>query len=357
MCIICYHEQGKELPSEEHMKNSWDNNPDGAGFAVWREDENRWEVEKGFMFKEDFNARYKEMNFTEDDLFILHWRIATSGKTDAERTHPFPITDNCDNMTALKYKRKKIVFHNGVVGAGTENHSDTMIAIRDWVVPLWKYMHDDKIYYLLEDLWSPSRVLICDGDMIAELGDWETDEETGILWSNDGYLENKWDKWKRTAKERYTSGTVYSHTTSVTGDWSSPFRDNDGDFDWSKFHKQEVAEDRQSTWDDWEVADDPADDVGPNEDACAWDEAVVAMVDAQENVHMDASYDSEAIVKEYIMCPHCTEDKYLQDTPFNMGDTICLVCGCVFVDATGEQVYFDPDIKANWKETKEAVNG
>lgn len=44
------------------------------------------------------------------------------------------------------------------------------------------------------------------------------------------------------------------------------------------------------------------------------------------------------------ICPNCAEDKYLTDSPFTVGDTICEVCGCVFTTATGFIHLFDTDM-------------
>jgi len=353
------------MPDKKHMEICWTNNPDGAGLAVWREDEGVWEVEKGFMYRDDFNEAYERMDLSKDDLFILHWRIATSGLVDEKRTHPFPVSDRCRNMLKLKYKRKKIVFHNGVIGGGTKEHSDTMIGIRDWIYPLWKYLSDDKVYYMLEDLWSPSRVLVCDGDAIAEFGTWIHGE--GLLWSNDGYKVDKWIEWARAAEERKKKygGMGYGVITKATSvfadamDWNSPYRNEvTGEFDWGKFEKATETTDRETMWDDWELANE-AEQVAPGDSTdCPVEEAVIGMVDDNEKVHMDATYHEEKVTKDFLMCPHCYEDKYLQETPFNCGDTICLVCGCVYTDPTGEQVYFDPDINAGFIDhQREVANG
>ena len=361
MCIICYHETDHELPTLKHMQNCWSNNPDGAGMACYLPDENKWQVEKGFMNQQKFEDRYAELDFKKEDWFILHWRIATSGLVDAARTHPFPLTERCENMTSLKYKRKKIVFHNGVVGQGSKDFSDTMIAIRDWIIPLWKYMSDDKIYYLLEDLWSPSRLLICDGATVLEMGDWTHGAD--LLWSNDGFKMDKWEIWKAQAQDRrewatYTGGTIHeiNKYTSVFNDieWVSPYRKENDEFDWSKFEADEKKKDRDELWEIWKH--DPADDIAPSDtEDCMGDDSTIGMVDPDGIVTMDATYHEDKVLKDFLMCPNCFEDKYLQDTPFNMGDTICLVCGCVYCDPSGEQVYFDPDINVGFMEHKKEV--
>jgi hypothetical protein len=45
----------------------------------------------------------------------------------------------------------------------------------------------------------------------------------------------------------------------------------------------------------------------------------------------------------YLICPNCYEDKYLDDDPHKVGDTLCQSCGAVFLDWTGEIILFDLD--------------
>jgi hypothetical protein len=339
------------MPTAEHMSNCWANNPDGAGMAWYLPDEDMWQVEKGFMNQQEFEDRYKELDFKEEDLFILHWRISTSGLVDAPRTHPFPITERCKNMTALKYKRKKIVFHNGIVGRGEGDFSDTMVAIRDWILPLWKYVNDDKIYYLLEELWSPSRVLICEGDTIMELGNWVRGD--GLLWSNEGYKKNKWSEWNKNLEARRKRASI-----TIGGDWTSPYRDANGSFDWAKFHSDEASANRADLWDKWEEDDDlDAEDVAPNENESdnPFDDTVVGMIDPNGDLHLDSTYDTTTTVDKFLICPNCYEDKNLLDSPFNVGDTICLVCGAVYDDPTGEIVLYDPDINGGYLDHQREV--
>ena len=47
MCIICCKPMGKDMPTEEIMKNMWVNNPDGAGFMYVKN--HKLVIEKGFM--------------------------------------------------------------------------------------------------------------------------------------------------------------------------------------------------------------------------------------------------------------------------------------------------------------------
>jgi hypothetical protein len=219
---------------------------------------------------------------------------------------------------------------------------------------------------MLEDLWSPSRVLICDGDAIAEFGNWE--HGAGLLWSNDGYKEDKWVAFAAAAEARKNQyggvgyGNYITEESSVfrdSMDWNSPYRnDVTGQFDWAKFEDGMESKDRETMWDDWELVDE-AEQTAPNEsEDCQDDDPIIGMVDENDAVHMDATYNESKVTADFLMCPNCFEDKYLQDTPFNCGDTICLVCGCVYNDPTGEQVYFDPDINGGFIDhQREVANG
>ena len=77
------------------------------------------------------------------------------------------------------------------------------------------------------------------------------------------------------------------------------------------------------------------------------------MVDSEDNVFFDGAYNTDKALSKFLCCPNCYQDKYLQDSPFNKGDTICLICGSVFMDDSGEQVMWDDDIRKNWLEGKE----
>lgn len=215
MCIAIFSEPGVGYPTKEIFKRCWINNDDGAGYAYLTE-ENKWHIKKGFMTLATFWEAFEKENFSEGNTVAIHLRWGTSGKMHPTlmkegelnqpqchpgATHPFPITDNRSDLFELEITAENIIMHNGVVGKGMGDLSDTMVSVIDYVVPLVSYMSDDKIIKLLTQLLDAegysygSRWWIGSGAKTYLLGDWIHDEATKIWYSKDEYLEPKlWEK-------------------------------------------------------------------------------------------------------------------------------------------------------------------
>jgi len=122
MCIIIAKPQHKQL-TEETLKNCFDNNSDGAGFAYAKD--SKLYIKKGFFTLEEFLEAYNDY---QELPCLLHFRIATHGNIDKERCHPFRLDDEL------------CVAHNGVLRAFTPNKkspdSDTLVFLDAIVKPL-----------------------------------------------------------------------------------------------------------------------------------------------------------------------------------------------------------------------------
>ena len=119
MCIIAVTPPNTYLTDEE-IDACWKTNDDGAGFAYVSG--GAVKIRKGFMDKAEFVKALKSVQAKHGKTspFVIHFRIRTHGKTDAERTHPFRLPDG----SALA--------HNGVIsGSGFYDpvKSDTQIFI------------------------------------------------------------------------------------------------------------------------------------------------------------------------------------------------------------------------------------
>lgn len=88
MCIAIMSPENEVIP-HAHLVESFNSNPDGAGF-MYAEDGELY-IKKGFMTYEDFFKEYKEH---ETKPCAVHFRIATHGSTDQENTHPFRVGNN-----------------------------------------------------------------------------------------------------------------------------------------------------------------------------------------------------------------------------------------------------------------------
>ena len=396
------------MPDELTLKRCWDGNSDGAGFAYLGEDD-LWQVQKGFMKWSDFLDAFKSHKFTKDHTVVIHFRIGTSGRCPSKTgpmglgekcTHPFPISDDQEELEATEYVAKQIIIHNGVVGNGIGFLSDTMVAIQDHISVLWPYVEkDEKIKALLKDLldcgprYQGSRWFIADGETYNLLGGWVIDPDTKLWYTHDGYKPvvsvystggaygaNEYDwRWmaydeedrnkKSVGKTIVTSYLPGAHTYSYCsgGTWS-----------WTKWESRDskdvkLIEDVVATevdddtirevydatgnnvialvdghgnvvWD--EILGAPAEEVKADEDtfdclSCGKCDLKLVDLDSGHCPYCDALLMPEgavSIVENNSKCPNCGEKNHLSITSFDIGDTECYRCGAVFLDTmTGEE--------------------
>lgn len=183
MCIIVYKDHNVKKPTKQILETCWESNPHGAGLAIMKKD--HVDIEKGFM---SFNEFYDYANdmVKDDDAVAYHLRIATSGGINQGMTHPFPVTDQVNDLKAISMKAKRAFIHNGVLSKGTPELSDTAIYVRDF---LSKYSLKDIQDKVPSDTVG-SRTIVMDSETQKAYmtGTWITDDKTGLMFSNDSYL-------------------------------------------------------------------------------------------------------------------------------------------------------------------------
>lgn len=119
MCIAIYKPAGKTI-AWDALERAFDNNPDGAGFAVRRD--NGLYIIKGLMTFEQFKTRFAKHHTYE---CILHFRWASQGAITKTNTHPFTLPDG------------SAIVHNGhFAGYGNETISDTRDFLASVLAPL-----------------------------------------------------------------------------------------------------------------------------------------------------------------------------------------------------------------------------
>lgn len=229
MCVILTKPAGSIMPQDHIIKNMWDSNPDGAGFAYALN--NKVHVEKGFMtYKALQNGlaglekRLKaQVDMTLDEVSLLvHFRITTHGGTSPELTHPFPITRDTTYMLSTDYKADVVMAHNGIISTVpvTPQNSDTTQYIRDILVPMKnsnrRFMENKHMLEIIEKTINSSRFTFLDkeGDFHF-VGTWQEDLDTpGCMYSN---LSHKY--YKPSKYEAYTTGfndyALYGNPTRV----------------------------------------------------------------------------------------------------------------------------------------------
>jgi hypothetical protein len=123
MCVIVHQPKGAYL-TKEQAEQMWDKNPDGGGFAYIN---HRGDIttRKSMSFPTWWRDFEKARSKNRDSDFVIHFRIATSGKIGIANSHPFKI----DQFTVMA--------HNGMLNHITGNisledeFSDTRVFIRD----------------------------------------------------------------------------------------------------------------------------------------------------------------------------------------------------------------------------------
>lgn len=195
MCIICIKEAGKDLPTETIITRMWNGNPDGAGFMFPAED--GVHIRKGFMTMSQFMFALDELKQQIDITntpVIMHFRIGTHGGNTGAQTHPFPVSGDRKDLKATRIVTPVGFAHNGIIRAVADDKemSDTMMYSLDVLDPLMQvipdFYTDARLLSVIERTINDSRMCFMDKDgVITKVGDWITDNDTGLIYSNAHY--------------------------------------------------------------------------------------------------------------------------------------------------------------------------
>jgi len=141
MCIIVVKPKNKEIQDKKILERCFAINRDGAGY-MYVNKEKKVVIKKGFMTFEDFYKSvmkdYEENNLEKQNL-IMHFRIGTSGKNKLGCTHPFPITDNMNDLELTSCKTNIGICHNGIIqgfNSYANQYSDTELYIATVITPI-----------------------------------------------------------------------------------------------------------------------------------------------------------------------------------------------------------------------------
>jgi predicted glutamine amidotransferase len=188
MCIIVYKQKDVKIPDKfiDTLETCFDNNPDGAGILY--EKDGKLHIEKGFMTFDSFKRHYEKLNFSDKDIFVLHFRIATQGNIDQYTCHPFPISHKVKHLKATTFHTNFAMVHNGCISMKDENDdlSDSQLFVRDVLSQLnpADIYNDGPVKNLISMSTSGSKLLLWHTEYgIMTTGLWQKDKE--IYYSND----------------------------------------------------------------------------------------------------------------------------------------------------------------------------
>lgn len=111
MCVIIFIPRGEVITKAE-LKNAWDVNSDGAGYAI--QSEGVVSYERGFMNFKHYWDTVDALQGVSD--LMLHLRISTGAGVTPQGTHPYEV----GNVLSMKGKTSKaVVCMNGIIWGET----------------------------------------------------------------------------------------------------------------------------------------------------------------------------------------------------------------------------------------------
>lgn len=147
MCVIVVKPEG-QIIEDKILKQCFKNNPDGAGIMF--PENGKVKIQKGFMVYQDFLKFWKTFQ-KENDVkkipIVFHFRIATQGKVNGKNCHPFPLTENEEDLKKESILTNIGITHNGIIPFCTDysnysvlidSLSDTQIFIKDYLYSIYK---------------------------------------------------------------------------------------------------------------------------------------------------------------------------------------------------------------------------
>jgi predicted glutamine amidotransferase len=186
MCLIAVKDKNKKLPDKTYLYNGYQNNPNGVGIAILKKGNPFIHIKKDFKNFEEFWL-YISKNVKEEDLLIIHFRLATAGLVDIGNRHPFPITKNINLLRKSELYSRYAMVHNGVINKYSYHKklSDSQKFIMDILTGVKHKLGYKPIKKLIGGFLNGDKLaIIANGELIL-IGKFT--EDKGILWSNEGY--------------------------------------------------------------------------------------------------------------------------------------------------------------------------
>lgn len=182
MCVAIYKPASIPTPDLKTLKECWEANPDGAGFAMYKN--GSIEIHKGFMKWKDFENAYKKYGLsTFYGPLLLHFRIATHGKVIPGNAHPFPISNLKEELQSvnLVLKDSDCLIHNGIlpITPSDKTISDSMELCKR----LSRFDSVTQVMGLLNEFLGSNKIAIMDRyGRVTIWGDWI--DVGGVWFSN-----------------------------------------------------------------------------------------------------------------------------------------------------------------------------
>ena len=262
MCIILYKPRKVPMPSLEVMTNCFESNPNGAGF-MWKEGDTI-HISKGYMTLDALQGALNQLDNPKQLELVIHFRISTTGSSVPQNTHPFPLSNDVDDLRALNIICERGLAHNGILHDYAKFHniatdmSDTMYFAKSIAGVKSRF---------IENIIAPhaakgSRFVVMSGkDKTITFG-MTKPKGTGIWYSNTTYLKPAVTLW-----DNYNfSGTHWMGNVGTRN--TQQLLDIDKERAWSRYVKNQYKTGQPILRD--EVEDDEAVCFGTDCNSCNW---------------------------------------------------------------------------------------
>lgn len=200
MCVIIAKNKTDRLPTIEELTACFEHNPDGAGFMYVIN--KRVVIDKGYMTLKSFLKHFKKLCAKYHDFnnrcLVVHCRIGTAGSNSAENTHPYPITNNSDDLHKPYFLANVGVAHNGIISKynpllSVKDSNDTQEFIKQFMYPLSELSQDfyknKGVQDILDRITSSKLAILNSDDELYTVGDFTIDD--GLKFSNTSYKSYK----------------------------------------------------------------------------------------------------------------------------------------------------------------------
>ena len=182
MCVIAFSPKGVDIPTVNQIKQMWQHNPDGAGYAYVGKS-GKVIYRKGFMTLDSLLKELEAPERFKNTNFAVHFRIGTSGENDGATCHPFPVSNNFGELRKTEGEVDSVLFHNGILsdgGLASPLASDTQDFVIAMSPLLQKFNRSKTRDYFISELTKGSRLLILyKNNAFKMFGEWQKD---GDIW-------------------------------------------------------------------------------------------------------------------------------------------------------------------------------
>lgn len=212
MCLLIVAPPGTDIV-KDYLENGFHINDDGAGYAFSDHENGVVRIRKGVQTDFDkFWAKIsEERRKFQESTFMIHFRMATTGKVDRSNCHPFRVN------------KALAMAHNGIIGIKNSNlpkASDTFIFNEGVAKGLpEEFYRNQSLMLMMEMAIGNSKVAFINSNgehFIANegMGQWDS----GIWYSNSNYKSTYWKN--KTVTTVYTSrGTTTHHCGGDGGEY------------------------------------------------------------------------------------------------------------------------------------------